>query len=180
MKSNKIFQRLTSVVAALALGVMGMGYTSAFAAEEVQEEPTTVTVQESESTTIELDSGVKVIITPITEDSAPQSTRQTPVSTTFDFSSGSLYGVYRYFSGNHFSVDLTTSSDSGSGNFTLKLMRKGTLWDTTVGTANLPQNGSFHVEFLNVYNPNTYRFAFQQDFGQTSHQYGSMTIYNWD
>ena len=74
---------------------------------------------------------------------------------------------------------MVTSSE-GSGNFTFKLQRQGTIIPITVASTNLSQNGSFHVEFLNVYNPNTYRFAFEQNFGQTHHQTGTMTIYNWD
>ena len=177
MNKKNFFRRMLSVVASFALGVSALGTSVAFAAET--DESALLTDESTAPIVIEADDGVVVIITPISDDSVPSVRAEQPINTYFDFH-GSLYGTYRYFSGNHFSVDMTTSSSTGSGNFTFKLMRQGTFWDTTVGTANLPQNGSFHVEFLNVYNANWYRFYFEQYAGQSSHQTGQMTIYNWD
>ena len=177
MNKKNFFRRMLSVVASVALGVSALGTSVAFAAET--DDSAVLTGESVTPIVIEADDGVKVIITPLSDDYVPPVRAEEPIHTYFDFN-GSLYGTYRYFSGNHFSVDMVTSSSTGSGNFTFKLMRYGSLWDTTVGSTNLPQNGSFHVEFLNVYNPNTYRFSFEQNLGQASHQYGTMTIYNWD
>lgn len=136
----------------------------------------------AESTLImreEIDPNIVVVITEITENSdIPSTCDLYRTDTTFDYS-GSMDGKVRYYSGNHFSVDLTTSSN-GSGNFTLKLVRVSGMFAITVGKAELPQNGTFHVEFLNVNNPNNYRFDFHQAAFNTYHQKGTMTIWNWD
>ena len=176
MNKKGIFKRMLSVASAFVLGVMSLGSASVFAAET---EKTAVLEDESvKPIVLHADPGVVVVITPLSDDYVPPVRAEQPINTYFDFHS-SLYGIYRYYSGNHFSVDMTTYSE-GSGSFYFKLQRQGTLIPTTVASTSLSQNGSFHVEFLNVYNPNTYRFVFEQYFGQSYHQYGTMTIYNWD
>jgi hypothetical protein len=122
--------------------------------------------------------GVVVRVTPVTGVSIQSFLNG--VNTTFRFTGG-MDGIWRTYTGNHFSIDANSSSDSGSGNFTLRLQRNnGVLPATTVGSVNLPQNGRFHVEFLHVNRPNQqYRVTFAQNFMQSSLQQGTMTIWNW-
>lgn len=180
---RKTLSRITTILLVSVFFLTGAMNMTAFASESVGN--TTVLENEnadSESTLImceEIDPNIVVVITEITENSdIPSPYDLHRVDTTFDYS-GSMNGKVRYYSGNHFSVDLTTSSN-GSGNFTLKLVRVNGLFATTVGKAELPQNGTFHVEFLNVNNPNNYRFDFQQAAFHTHNQKGTMTIWDWD
>lgn len=136
---------------------------------------------EEEADIEEIDPNIVVVITEIDEeDEGISPCHIVGNHTTFDFH-GSLTGKYRDYHGNHFSVDLTTSSDQ-NGNFTLKLQREGFLGaGVTVAKAELPQNGSFHVEFLNINNPNRYRFRFEQTgMFVNAHQVGRMDIWDWD
>lgn len=119
------------------------------------------------------------IIVTITELDSPPIMTRSFYSSYFDFS-GSLYGKYRYYDGNHLGAELTTHSDMQGKNFTLKLVRKNALNGKVVAKATLPQNGFFHVDFNNVYNPNEYRFAFEQQFMGSCHQWGDINMFSWD
>ncbi len=178
-KIKKAFATLLASICCIAT----LCSTTVFAAEPADD----TIVRENEEADVkstnelieEIDPNIEVIITEIPEDSVtpvPLALRRT--DTYFKFTGG-MQGKVRYYQGNHFSVDLTTSSE-GNGNFTLSLIRPGSIFDTTVAKASLPQNGSFHVEFLNVNKPGNYRFDFNQTGLGSYYQQGDMTIWDWD
>lgn len=180
---SKRFKAFTSMLLVALCLVTSLGSLTAFAAEPEEN----VIVRENEATDVEstkelveeIDPNIQIIVTEITEDSnipMPLDLRRT--NTYFKFTGG-MQGKTRYYQGNHFSVDLTTSSGS-SGNFTLSLVRTSGLFDKTVGKVELPRNGSFHVEFLNVNQPDYYRFDFNQTGWGSYYQEGDMTIWDWD
>lgn len=180
---SKSIKAFTSMVLVILCLVTSICLPVAYAAEPTEN----VVVRENEmvddqNTKIkieELDPNIKIIVTEITEDSnvpMPLDLRRT--DTYFDFTGG-MQGKGRYYAGNHFSVDMKTSSE-GSGNFTLSLVRTSGIFEKTVGKVELPTNGSFHVEFLNVYQPDWYRFDFNQVGWGSYHQSGTMTIWDWD
>lgn len=162
--------------------LMTFATSTAFAAENDTDDvilDSNNTIEDAMEGVIEdIDPNIQVVVTELPEDYnmvMPLDLRRT--DTYFKFTSG-MTGKVRYYRGNHFSVDLTTSSPD-SGNFTLKLVRTDGI-NTTVGKANLPKNGSFHVEFLNVNKPGNYRFDFDQGIFAHSSQEGTMTIWDWD
>lgn len=163
---------LTGIISMTAFASESVGNAMVLENETADNESTLITCEE-------IDPNIVVVVTEITENSdIPSPYGLDRVDTPFNYS-GHWDGPVRYYSGNHFSVDLTTSSN-GSGNFTLKLVRVNGIFAITVGKVELPQNGTFHVEFLNVNNPNNYRFDFHQGAFNTYDQKGTMTIWNWD
>lgn len=172
---------ITALAALCLVNPKGTPIASAAEPEEIAivQENESVNVTDNKEVIEEIDPNIIVIVTEITEDSdipMPLDLRRT--DTYFDYI-GDLTGKARYYQGNHFSVDLTSSSDRND-NFTLSLVRVGTLFDTRVAKAEIPRNGFFHVEFLNIYRPDKYRFNFSQPTFTTSHQKGDMTIWDWD
>ena len=140
------------------------------------------TEDSSEVVVEEIDPNIEVIITRLPDDYSPIETYDLRKTTTTFSYRGNFLGKWRYYKGNHFSVDLTTSS-SDNGNFTLELQRfngNSNAPGITVKKATIPQNGSFHVEFLNVNKPGTYAFGFSQPLFHQASQSGSMTIWDWD
>ncbi len=135
-----------------------------------------------EETVIDIDPNIQVVITKLPDDYETIETydlRKT--TTTFSFYR-SLFGKWRHYDGNHFSVDATSNS-TNDGNFTLSLHRYDGDYNAPgviVAQATIPQNGSFHVEFLNVNRPGTYAFSFQQPLFHWGDQKGNMTIWDWD
>ena len=128
----------------------------------------------------EIDPDIVVVVSTIEDNGV--STYDTPVGTDMSFDyHASLTGKWRYYAKNNFSVDITTNSDDSDGKFTLKLQRSGVLGvPVTVAKAELPQNGTHHVEFLYVNNPGDFRFTFNQPAFSSCHQWGSMTAWNWN
>lgn len=182
-KHMKKFKAFVSIFLAVLCLTTSVGTVAAFA----EEPKNTGLVRENEEAETksprinveELDPNIKIVVTEITEDSdvpMPLDLRRT--NTYFKFTGG-MEGKTRYYQGNHFSVDLTTSCEK-AGNFELKLVKTGVWADKTVGRVELPRNGSFHVEFLNIYQPGNYRFDFNQVGWGSYYQTGDMTIWDWD
>lgn len=187
-KKIKILDKLLMLI--IILFTMGVIAPSNVSASEINETITENQLLECElvetmygTVVIEkYDSNIQIIVKEIFENSNdlyknnPLPLRLNQTNTWFDFT-GSLTGRSRYYSGNHFSVDIITSSTSNS-NFNLYL-RKSNFINTTVGSVQLPQNGSFHIEFLHVNSPGSYHFDFNQAFLGVGHQTGNMTIWDW-
>lgn len=131
--------------------------------------------ESSENEIIDIDPNIIVTVTEIDK---PSIQPRSWYSSTFSYNGSFVSNNYRYYDGNHIGVEISTSSSS-SGNFTLKLRRQGSLGDTVVKTANIPQNGNFKIDFWNVNNPNNYRWGFVQDWGSAADQSGSMTMFSW-
>lgn len=179
MTKNKtnFAKRLLFAVMAMIMAITAMP-TFAYAADSSEETETiSVATYNDEGNLIE-DIDPNIIVTVTKLDNPPIMTRSFYLSY-FDFS-GSLYGKYRYFDGNHLGAEGTSHSEISGKNFTLKLIRKTAFGGKVVAKASIPQNGSFHVDFTNVYNPNEYRFAFEQEFMGSCHQWGDINMFSWN
>lgn len=179
MTKNKtnFAKKFLSALMAMIIAITAMT-TIAYAADFPKEAETIsiVTYNDEENLIEDIDPNIIVTVTKL--DNPPIMPRSF-YSSYFDFS-GSLYGKYRYFDGNHLGAEGTSYSEMSGKNFTLKLVRKTALGGTVVAKASIPQNGSFHVDFTNVYNPNDYRFAFEQEFMGSCHQWGDINMFSWN
>lgn len=179
MNKNKtnFVTRLLFAVMSMVMVITSMT-TVAYAADFSEETDNLSAVAYNDEEILVEDIDPNIIVTVTELDSPPIMTRSF-YSSYFDFS-GSLHGKYRYFDGNHLGAELTTHSEMSNKNFTLKLVRKNALGGKVVAKASLPQNGSFHVDFTNIYNPNEYRFAFEQEFMGSCHQWGDINMFSWN
>jgi len=171
-------KKIVSMLLAMCM-IMSITPLTAFAVEDGEDDVTRVNEVTDKILVEEIDPNIQVIVTPVEDDAnTPMLLELRRTDTYFEFS-GKMNGKVRYYKGNHFSVDLTSSSE-GSGNFVLSLVRTDGLFDKTVAKAEIPKNGLSHVEFLNVYKPGNYRFDFKQVGFGAYHQEGKMTIWDWD
>lgn len=181
---TKKIKILTSMLLTALCVVTPIGSLNAFAADNNENIATQkaeiVGAENTKKLVEEIDPNIKIVVTEITDENQEPIIRRSlrRTDTYFKFTGG-MQGQVRYYQGNHFSVDLTTSS-SVSGNFTMSLIRTDGLFDKKVGSVELPRNGSFHVEFLNINKPGHYRFDFNQTGWKSSYQEGTMTIWDWD
>jgi len=110
-------KKIVSMLLAMCM-IMSITPLTAFAVEDGEDDVTRVNEVTDKILVEEIDPNIQVIVTPVEDDAnTPMLLELRRTDTYFEFS-GKMNGKVRYYKGNHFSVDLTSSSE-GSGNFVL-------------------------------------------------------------
>lgn len=183
---RKIYKKIVAIIIIAICAVMTCNYSTVFGAKTQTDGVDLCNDDTNEDYTqsaiIDIDPDIQVVVTILPDDYVPQTTYDLRKTTTTFKYYHSFVGQWRYYKGNHFSVD-GTSTSTNDGNFTLSLHRydgDSSSPGVIVKQVTLPQNGSFHVEFLNVNKPGTYALGFQQPLFHWGDQSGDLIIWDWD